>query len=406
MPEEHLPDDRDTITPEKKSVLIIEDDIRFGKTLLEFCRKRGFSCLYSTTGENGLALAKQYLPQAVILDIRLPGMDGWGVFDSLKRDAATRHIPVHFMSVEKPVSGVLNKGAIGYLMKPVSPESLESAVDKIEAVITKKVKSLLIVEDNSAQQKSIGKLLTGRDIAIDDVPSGAAALAAIKSNPYDCIILDLGLPDMSGFELLEALKTDPLITLPPIIVYTGRDLSLEEENTLRHYSESIIIKGVRSEERLLDETSLFLHRMVKDLPADKKRMITDIHNSDRMFDNKTILLVDDDMRNVFALSKVLAERKMTVLKAENGQKGVHIIQTNPDIDLVLMDIMMPVMNGYEAMKEIRKDDRFLKLPIIALTAKAMKQDRADCIEAGANDYLTKPVDIERLLSMMRVWLYE
>nr|WP_319493958.1 response regulator [uncultured Desulfobacter sp.] len=409
IPEEsqvHLLDDREKITPESKSVLIIEDDTHFGKTLMNFCAKRGFLCLYSATGENGLALACQYIPKAIILDIKLPGMDGWAVFHNLKENAATRHIPVHFMSAENPVFNVRNKGAIGYLTKPVSPENLETALDKIEAVVTQKVKSLLIVEDDANQQQSIRHLLAGRDIAIDNAASGKNALEAVKSKPYDCIILDLGLPDMTGFELLEALTNAPDISLPPIIVYTGRDLSFEEEGILRRYSESIIIKGVKSEERLLDETSLFLHRMIKDLPADKKQMITDIHDSDRMFDGKTVLLVDDDMRNVFALAKVLAQRKMNVLKAENGKKAIEIIKNNSTIDLVLMDIMMPVMDGYEAMKEIRKDAKFSRLPIIALTAKAMKQDKTDCIEAGANDYLTKPVDIERLLSMMRVWLYE
>lgn len=402
----HLPDDRGKITPESKSVLIIEDDIRFGKTLMNFCANRGFLCLYSATGENGLILARQYIPKAIILDVKLPGMDGWAVFHTLKENAATRHIPVHFMSVEKPGFNVRNKGAIGYLTKPVSPENLEAALDKIEAAVIQKVKSLLIVEDDTTQQQSINHLLAGRDIAIDNAHSGKNALAAVKSKNYDCIILDLGLPDMTGFELLEAFTDDQDITLPPIIVYTGRELSFGEEGILRRYSESIIIKGVKSEERLLDETSLFLHRMIKDLPADKKQMITDIHNSDRMFDGKTILLVDDDMRNVFALAKVLAERKMNVLKAENGQKAVEMIKNNSTIDLVLMDIMMPVMDGYEAMKEIRKDAKFARLPIIALTAKAMKQDKTDCIVAGANDYLTKPVDIDRLLSMMRVWLYD
>ena len=347
----HLPDDREKLTPENKSVLIIEDDTHFGKTLMNFCAKRGFLCLYSATGENGLVLARQYVPKAIILDIKLPGMDGWAVFHNLKEDAATRHIPVHFMSVEKPVFNVCNKGAIGYLTKPVSPKHLETALDKIEAVVTQKVKSLLIVEDDANQQQSIKHLLAGRDIAIDHAAAGKNALAAVKTKRYDCIILDLGLPDMTGFELLEALTNDSDITLPPIIVYTGRDLSFEEEGILRRYSESIIIKGVKSEERLLDETSLFLHRMIKDLPADKKQMITDIHDSDRMFDGKTILLVDDDMRNVFALAKVLAQRKMNVLKAENGKKAIEMIKNNSAIDLVLMDIMMPVMNGYDAMKE-------------------------------------------------------
>ncbi len=400
-----IPDDRDTIKKSDKTLLIIEDDIHFGKVLLQFCRKRGFKCLFCTTGENGLFLAQKYVPKAIILDIRLPGIDGWAVFDALKANQTTRHIPVHFMSVDEPLFDTFKKGAIGYLTKPVSQEKLEQALEKIESMINKKMKELLIVEDNDVQRKMIRKLIGNGDVVCDEAVNGTQAITALTSKNYDCMILDLGLPDMTGFELLEKMQKNTKLKLPPVVVYTGKDLSIEEETMLRTYSESIVIKGVRSEERLLDETSLFLHRMIGILPEEKKQMIADIHDSDQMFRDKTILIVDDDMRNVFALSKVLNQRGLKIIKAENGKKALTVLEEQTDIDLVLMDIMMPVMDGFEAMKNIRLNEKFRQLPIIALTAKAMRQDKENCIQAGANDYLPKPVDIERLLSMMRIWLY-
>ena len=401
-----LSDDRDKTGPEDKSILIIEDDVDFAMTLLTFCRKKGFKGLVALTGEEGLALAGEYPLDAIILDIHLPGIDGWTVLETLKENPALRHIPVHFMSADDPVPEAFTKGAIGYLTKPVNPEELEAAIVNIESIINKEMKDLLLVEDNSNQRHAIASLIYDKDDIIREVSTGKEAIAALRDKQFDCMILDLGLPDMSGFDLLKAMEKDPLITVsPPVVVYTGRDLTHEEEIELRKYSESIIIKSVRSDERLLDETSLFLHRMIDKMPEEKKKMITTLHDPDRALQDRTILIVDDDMRNVFALSKVLQNRGAKTLKAENGMKALEMLEQTSDVDLVLMDIMMPVMDGYETMKKIRAKSRFNKLPIIALTAKAMQRDKEDCIAAGANDYLAKPVEIDRLLSMMRVWLY-
>jgi CheY-like chemotaxis protein len=400
-----LEDDRNTLSAGDKTLLIIEDDLNFAKTLLNFCREKGFKCIISPTGEEGLLFAEKHHPQAIILDINLPGMNGWAVLESLKENSSTRHIPVHFISADEPVSAAYAKGAIGYLTKPVSRENLEQALASLDSLINKKTKDLLLVEDDANQRRAIIKLIGDSDVVIHEASTGREAIEALQSKQYDCMILDLGLPDMSGFDLLQLIEKDNTITIPPVVVYTGKDLTLEEENELRKYSESIIVKGVRSEERLLDETSLFLHRMVEKLPIEKRKMILDLHDSDQMLRNRTILLVDDDMRNVFALSKVLGEKGINTIKAENGIKALEILKERNDIDLVLMDIMMPIMDGYETMRRIRAEGRFNTLPIIALTAKAMQRDKDDCIKAGANDYLAKPVEIDRLLSMMRVWLY-
>jgi len=400
-----LADDRDQIGPDDKVILIIEDDAVFAQTLLKFCREKGFKVLVALTGEAGLKLVETFLFNAIILDIHLPGIDGWTVLESLKENPSTRHIPVHFMSADDPVPEAFARGAIGYLTKPVSPEDLEKAIAGLKSMINKEMKDLLLVEDNANQRHAISKLIKDDDVVIQEVSTGKDTLAALENKQFDCMILDLGLPDMSGFDLLKAMEENPSITAPPVVVYTGRDLTREEEDELRKYSESIIIKGVRSEERLLDETSLFLHRVVDKMPEEKRKMISALHDPDQALQNRTILIVDDDMRNVFALSKVLHTRGANTLKAENGIKALEILDKEKDIDLVLMDIMMPVMDGYETMKKIRAKSRFSKLPIIALTAKAMQRDKEDCMAAGANDYLAKPVEIGRLLSMMRVWLY-
>ncbi|MBC8440409.1 MAG: response regulator [Deltaproteobacteria bacterium] len=400
-----LADDRDKTGPGDKVILIIEDDVDFAMTLLKFCREKGFKGLVALTGEEGLELAQKYPSKAIILDIHLPGIDGWTVLDSLKENSATRHIPVHFMSSDDPVPEAFTKGAMGYITKPVSLEALEGVITHLESIINKEMKDLLLVEDNLNQRHAISKLISGNDVAIHEVSNGKDAILALEKKPYDCMILDLGLPDMSGFDLLKKMEKNDLIAAPPVIVYTGRELTQDEEQELRKYSETIIIKGVRSEERLLDETSLFLHRVVERMPEEKRKMISDLHDLDRVFQDRTILIVDDDMRNVFALSKVLHAKGINTIKAENGLKALEILEIRNDVDLVLMDIMMPVMDGYETMKKIRAKSRFDKLPIIALTAKAMQRDKEDCIAAGANDYLVKPLEIDRLLSMMRVWLY-
>ena len=398
-------DDKGCFSPEDKSVLIIEDDKNFATTLLRFCKDKGFKVLVAHTGEEGLALAETHQPKAIILDIKLPGIDGWAVLEALKENPSMRHIPVHFMSADSPVQTAFIKGAIGYLTKPVSLEELEAALINLESVISKEMKDILLVEDNKNQRRAICKLIGENDVVIDEVANGKDAITALHKTHYDCMILDLGLPDMSGFDLLKKLSQDISLSLPPIIVYTGKELSLEEENQLRKYSESIIIKGVRSEERLLDETSLFLHRIVGKMSKEKRQMISSLHDTDQNLRGRNILIVDDDMRNVFALSKVLNDKGINTIKAENGRKALEILDQRDDVDLVLMDIMMPQMDGYETIRRIRARSSFAQLPILALTAKAMQRDKDDCIAAGANDYLAKPVDINRLLSMMRVWLY-
>ena len=401
-----ITDDRESFASGDKTVLIIEDDIHFATTLLRFCREKGFKGIISLTGEEGLTLAEQQQPKAIILDINLPGINGWTVLESLKENPVTRHIPVHFMSADEPVPAAFAKGAVGYLTKPVKQEDLEEALNNLESLINKDMKDLLLVEDNAAQRLAISKIISDNDVVIREVANGNEAIAALRQKPYDCMVMDLGLPDMSGFELLKKIEQDQKITLPPIIVYTGKELTLEEENELRKYSESIIIKGIRSEERLLDATSLFLHRMVAKMPEEKRQMISLLHDTDQNLRDRNIMIVDDDMRNVFALSKVLNEKGIKTFKAENGLKALELLAETDDIDLILMDIMMPEMDGYETMRRIRAQSKFTQLPIIALTAKAMQRDKDECIAAGANDYLAKPVDINRLLSMMRVWLYK
>jgi CheY-like chemotaxis protein/signal transduction histidine kinase/HAMP domain-containing protein len=400
-----IPDDRENIVESDKAILIVEDDPSFATILRGLCHDKGFKALAASTGEEGLELAGKFLPTAVILDIRLPGMDGWSVLESLKSDHRTRHIPVHVVSAQDTPRDALVMGAVGFLVKPVSAEDLNGAFERIESVVEKKVKDLLLVEDNADLRKTILGLVGDAGVNVTEAETGGQALQALRAGRYDCMILDIGLSDMTGFELLRTLAAEPGTAVPPVIVYTGKDLTKEEEKELRKYADSIIVKGARSEDRLLGEVTLFLHRMVSTLPQSKQRMIIDLHNRNTMLEGKRILVVDDDMRNLFAVSKVLEEKGLTVLKAEDGARALEILESDEKVDLTLMDIMMPGMDGYEAMRRIRAQARFARLPIIALTAKAMKEDRQKCIEAGANDYLAKPVDVDKLLSMMRVWLY-
>ena len=402
---EQLPDDRSDIDANDRMILIIEDDVKFAKILIDLAHERKFKCLIAQQGRKGLQLAEDYKPDAIILDIGLPDIDGWKVMEKLKDNSDTRHIPVHFMSASDKYMEAMRMGAIGFVSKPVSMEGLEEAFTRIEDIISKTIKNLLVVEDDENQRKSILELIGNNDVRTTAVESGREAFELLKTNTYDCMVLDLGLDDISGFELLQMIEGEKTITHIPIIIYTGKDISRQEEAKLKKHAESIIIKGVRSPDRLFDEVSLFLHRIESNLPEEKQKILRMIHDKEMLFQGKKILLVDDDMRNVFALSNVLEEKGMQVIIGKDGKEGLDMLGQNSKIDLVLMDIMMPEMDGYETMRRIRKEDKYKNLPIIALTAKAMKGDRTKCIQAGANDYLSKPVDPDKLLSLLRVWLY-
>jgi CheY-like chemotaxis protein len=380
--------------------------------MLDLVRERDFKGIVADTGEAGLHLADYYRPSAILLDIQLPGMDGLSVMDRLKEDVATRHIPIHVMSGREDELDAFKRGAIGYLHKPIAVDRLDADVfAPIERLIAGGVRNLLVVDDDDATRESITALLEAKDINIVTADSGKDAIAKLDAQSFDCMVLDLRLPDMPGTDVLEHIKTSDSLAHVPVIVFTGKELTNEERASLDKYAERIIVKGVKSQERLLDETALFLHRVEADLPQEKQQVIQMLHDKEAIFKDKRVLIVDDDMRNVFALSSVLEEKGMEPLPARNGQEALDILAERNDIDLVLMDIMMPVMDGYEAMGRIRAMKReggtasASRLPIIALTAKAMKGDRAKCIEAGADDYLAKPVDTDKLMSMLRVWLY-
>ncbi|MBW4537900.1 MAG: HAMP domain-containing protein [Myxacorys chilensis ATA2-1-KO14] len=401
-----IEDDRETLEPGDRTLLIIEDDLNFARILLDMARQEGFKGLVATRGNVGLAMAQQFRPTAIMLDIRLPVLDGWTVLDRLKHDPNTRHIPVHIMSVEEGLQRCLRQGAIACLQKPISSDVLLNALARIREFVDRPVKALLIVEDGEHEHQSIADLIGNDNLDSTTVGTGASALEALMSSHFDCLVLDLNLPDMNGFELIEQIKQKPSLGYLPIIVYTGRELTSQEETELRCISDTIIIKDARSPERLLDETALFLHRVQADLPAAQRQMLEQLQQNDPILLGKKVLIVDDDVRNIFALTSLLERYQMQVLYAENGRDGIARLNDNPDINLVLMDVMMPEMDGYETTHSIRQIDRFATLPIIALTAKAMLGDREKCLEAGASDYITKPVDTEQLLSLIRVWLHK
>jgi CheY-like chemotaxis protein len=398
-------DDRERLQEGDNVVLVVENDLNFAKVLLEMAREKGFKGLVALDGRTGVDLAHQFQPDAVTLDIDMPGVDGFAVLDRLKRHPDTRHIPVHIISGVGRRHEGLKAGALAYLEKPVSAEALDDAFGRISRFIDSTVKRLLVVEDDAAQRDAIVALIGHDDVEIVAVDSAERALEELQRAPFDCMVLDLGLADMSGFELLERVKGDPDRHDLPIIVYTGKDLSPAEETRLRKYAETIIVKDVKSPERLLDETALFLHRVEATLPEQKRRMLERLHTADAVFHGKRVLVVDDDVRNIFSLTSVLEEHGMEVAFAENGRDAIGYLEAHPDVDVVLMDVMMPEMDGYETTRAVRERPEFKALPIIALTAKAMKGDREKCIAAGASDYITKPVDTEQLLSLMRVWLY-
>jgi HAMP domain-containing protein/CheY-like chemotaxis protein/signal transduction histidine kinase len=398
-------DDRGSVGPGDRVVLIIENDVNFARILLDMAREKGFRGIVALDGESGLDLARDYLPDAITLDIDLPVIDGWTVLDRLKHDSATRHIPVHIVSgMEKRQRG-LQQGAISYLEKPVSKEALDGAFDRISSFIANPVRKLLVVEDDATQRQSMIELIGADDVEITAVGSAEEALEQIAATRFDCMVLDLGLDGMNGFTLLEQIKDQPGAAELPIIVYTGKDLSSAEETQLKRYADTIIVKDVKSPERLLDETALFLHRVEGRLPEAKRRMLERLHSSEPTFAGKKVLIVDDDVRNIFSLTSLLESYGMNVAFAENGRDALAQLEAQPDVDLVLMDVMMPEMDGYETTRAIRELPQFRGLPVIAVTAKAMKGDREKTLEAGASDYITKPVDTEQLMSLMRVWLY-
>ena len=402
---EQIPDDRLDIEPGDSILLIVEDDPRYARVIMDLAREKGFKVLVSTQGADALDIAKQFQPSAVSLDVFLPDMLGWSVLSQLKQNPLTRHIPVQIITLDEDKQHALANGAFSFVTKPTTTEGVDAALSRIKEYAQPRRKRLLVVEDNAAERVSITELLGHDDIEIVTVGTGGDALSTLRNDPCDCVVLDLRLPDMSGFEVLEKIREDASLSEVPVIVFTGRELSAEEDAQLHTMARSIVVKGVESPERLLDETALFLHRVVTDLPAEKQRMLERLNSSDEDLVGRTALLVDDDARNIFALSSVLERRGMHVLTATTGSEAIALVESTPDLAIVLMDIMMPEMDGYQTMELIRQKPAFRRLPIIALTAKAMKGDREKCLEAGASDYLAKPVNTEQLLAALRMWLH-
>jgi HAMP domain-containing protein/CheY-like chemotaxis protein len=398
-------DDRENLKPGDSLLLIVEDDPHYARVLLNAARDHGFKAIVATRGAEAIGLARQHLPAAISLDIFLPDMLGWTVLTQLKQDFSTRHIPVQILSIEEERQHGLEHGAFAHLSKPLSTAGLDNAFERIKGITQPRTKRLLVVEDSAAERMSIEQLIGHDDVDITSVGTAGDALKEMRADGYDCVVLDLRLPDRSGFDLLAEIQQEPHLRDVPIVVFTGRELSADEEERLRRMAKSIVLKGVQSPERLLDETALFLHRVVAELPEPKRRMLEHLHQTSEALAGRKVLVVDDDVRNIFALSSVLERHGMHVVIATNGQEGINVLEQTPDVSLALMDIMMPGMDGYETMRRIRQMPRFRRMPIIALTAKAMKGDREKCLEAGASDYVAKPVDTAQLVSLLRTWLH-
>jgi HAMP domain-containing protein/CheY-like chemotaxis protein/putative methionine-R-sulfoxide reductase with GAF domain len=404
-PVEQISDDRENLQPDDAVLLIVEDDPHYARVLCDLSRDKGFKVLVALRGADALILAREFHPTAVSLDVFLPDMLGWTVLNHLKQDPATRHIPVQMLTLDEDRHHGLARGAFAFVTKPSSPEDLDMALSRIKEYAAPRRKRLLIVEDNPAEQLSIRELLGYDDIDVTVASTGVEALQAVTQDSFDCVVLDLRLPDMTGFDILERMRDIPEVIDLPVVVFTGKELSPEEDARLHTLARSVVVKGVESPERLLDETALFLHRVVADLPQEKQKMLDRLHRSDEALVGKKVLVVDDDMRNIFALSSVLERRGMQVLTAGTGREAISMLESTSDVAIVLMDIMMPEMDGYATMQVIRQNPSFRRLPIIALTAKAMKGDREKCLEAGASEYLAKPVNTEQLLSALRMWLH-
>jgi HAMP domain-containing protein/CheY-like chemotaxis protein len=404
-PADRIEDDRGNLQPGDNTLLIVEDDPHYARVVMDLARDKGFKALVALRGTEALSLAREFRPTAVSLDVFLPDMLGWTVLNHLKQDPATRHIPVQMLTMDEDWHHGLCRGAFSFVTKPTTPEGLENALTRIKEYTKPRRKRLLVVEDNPAEQLSIRELLGHDDIDVLVTATGADALSAVRKEQIDCVVLDLRLPDMTGFDVLERLRDDPDMSDLPVVVFTGKELSPDEDARLHALARSVVVKDVESPERLLDETALFLHRVIADLPESKQKMLERLHRSDEALVGRKVLVVDDDVRNIFALSSVLERRGMTVLTAGTGREAISTLESTPDLAIVLMDIMMPEMDGYETMQVIRQNPSFRRLPIIALTAKAMKGDREKCLEAGASEYLAKPVNTDQLLSALRMWLH-
>jgi CheY-like chemotaxis protein/HAMP domain-containing protein len=401
---EPIDDDRDRIAAGDQVLLIVEDDHRYAKILIEAAHETGLKGIVCHRGADALSLATEYNPTAISLDIHLPDVLGWSILSQLKQNPLTRHIPVQVVTLDDDRHHGLARGAFSYLTKPLQPDDIKSALKRISEFAKSPRKYLLIVDDDPAERMSVAELLRNDDVEILGAGDGAAALSALEAHPIDCVVLDLKLPDMSGFEVLQYMSTSPSLRDIPVVVFTGRELSNEEDLKIRELARTVVVKGVESPERLLDETALFLHRVIAELPTEKQQLLSRLHGTDDYLIGRKVLLVDDDARNIFALSSVLERRGMDVLTATTGLEAIGTLNST-DVSIVLMDIMMPDMDGYQTMQRIRSSGRHQRLPIIALTAKAMKGDREKCLEAGASDYLAKPVDTEQLLSVLRMWLH-
>ena len=397
-------DDRDKAPPPNRTVLVIEDEPAFARILYDLAHEMDYRCLVAFAADEGLQMAEQYQPSAILLDIRLPDRSGLSVLQLLKDNPRTRHIPVHVVSASDAEEAALHMGAVGFAMKPTSRDALLDVFARLEQKFTQKIKRILLVEDDARQRDSVVQLISDEDIEIEAVESGEKALALLRTTIFDCMIIDLKLPDMQGNELLQRMAHEEIASFPPVIVYTGRNLTRAEEADLHKYSRSIIIKGARSPERLLDEVTLFLHKVESEMTSERQTMLKTVRSRDRVFEGRRILLVDDDVRNIFALTSALEQKGANVEIDRNGYEALEKLESVPDIDLVLMDVMMPGMDVLEATRRIRADSRHARLPIIAITAKAMKDDQEQCLAAGANDYLAKPIDLSRLYSLLRVWM--
>ncbi|GAA4467136.1 hypothetical protein GCM10023189_50200 [Nibrella saemangeumensis] len=402
-----VPDDRDSLAEQDKVILIIEDDPYFARTLLDFARQKGYKGIVAVRGDEGLNLAISYQPKAILLDIQLPVMSGWEVMDALKANRQTRPIPVHIMSSHRLKKESLLKGAVDFMDKPVGYEQMQAVFQKIEDVLSRNPKKVLIVEDNPKHARALAYFLETFHITSELKSSVAEGVNALQNREVDCVILDMGIPDSNAYELLEEAKQNPGLEDLPIIIFTGRSLSMAEELKIRKYADSIVVKTAHSYQRMLDEVSLFLHLVDEHKqPENRHGLAGKLGDLGQILTGKTVLVADDDVRNIFSLTKALEQYNMTVVTALDGKEALQKLEENPGVDAVLLDMMMPQMDGYETARRIREQPRYRSLPVIAVTAKAMAGDRDKCIEAGASDYITKPVDIDQLLSLLRVWLYE